>query len=79
VFNFGLTANHTNNGNDIEPDIAENVAILDVVVDGQLETLQLTIIDGLLGIAEEAVAAGFDFDEYHFVSVGGDDVDIAPT
>ena len=48
----------------------------DVVADGLLQVLQLVVVDGLLGFAIKAVAAGLHFYEHDDVSVLGDDVEI---
>ena len=77
MINLGLLAYRTYYRDDIEPDIAVDVAILDVVVDGQTETLQFTIVDGLFGSAIQTIAASLDFDENDFCAVGSHNVDVA--
>lgn len=50
---------------------------LHIVVDGYPEVAQFGVIDGLDGIAEDAVAARLHFNEHHRVAVYGYDVDVA--
>lgn len=76
MINFRLSAYHPHYGDDVEPYLAVDMAIFDVVVDGLTEALQLTVIDGFFGSAEESVATGLYLDKHHFVAVSGDDVDI---
>ena len=79
MINLWLLAYRAYYRNDIKPYIAVDVAIFDIVVNGQTETLQLSIVDSLFRISIEAVSAGLDFNEYYFLAVGCYDVDIAPT
>jgi hypothetical protein len=77
VFNFGLTAYHTNYGNDIEPNVAVDVAKLDIMVDGQAQTLQFVVVYGFFRITIETVAASLNLDKYNLFTISGNNVDVA--
>ena len=76
MINLWLSTNHTHYGDDVESDFAVDMSVMNIVIDGYPEALQLMIVDSLFGFSEQSVASGLHLDKHHLVVVSGDDVDI---
>ena len=74
---FWLLTNHPHYRNDIKPNIEVNAPILDVVVDCQTQTLQLTIINSFFWIAEETVTTCLYLNKYNIFTISSYDVNVA--
>jgi len=77
VTDIGPSLRRADYGYDVESDFLSEMLEFDVVVDGLLQTLPLVPVDGILGFAENSVAACLHFNENDYVTICCDDVQVS--
>lgn len=78
--NFRHRAIHSpHDGNDIEAATHVDLAILDIVIHGQPQVLQLLVIDGKLRISQPVATTGLHLYKNKAITVLGNDIDVTMT